>query len=391
MFKKFGLLLACICTICGARSQQIQASLDSSAYAAVITCGAGDDFYTTFGHSAIRICDSVLGLDLVYNYGTFDFDQPHFYWTFVCGNLDYCLSRTSYSNFLSEYVFEGREVVQQRLRLSNQELNNLFVLLETNYLPMYRYYRYDFFSDNCATRVRDIVSSSLSHRTLFVESDVENGMSYRQLLTAATGAPLAWWQFGIDLLLGVRCDHRCSNMEYMFSPVELMTQLDTTCMQEAGIPLADAPELLLSNQRTPQGRCMSPTLCFWLLFGVVFLLTIMERAKQWRMRWLDITLFVIVSLLSVALLFMWLGTSHYCTKWNLNILWASPLFIYFAIRLQKSKGWVVFCQLALLLVSVVMAIVGFPQQLNMSVIPISLMLAVRLVSGLLYNKDMRQR
>ena len=159
--KRLLLLTFSLLLLSSAHAQQLELRLDSTAYAAVLTCGPGDDFYTTFGHSAIRICDSASGLDIVYNYGTFDFNTSNFYWKFACGNLQYCLSRTSFSHFMQEYIHEGRAVCQQRLKLSNQELNNLFVALENNYLPQFRYYTYDFFRDNCATRVRDMVNYSL--------------------------------------------------------------------------------------------------------------------------------------------------------------------------------------------------------------------------------------
>ena len=109
---------------------EAQMPLSETATASVITCGPGDDFYTTFGHSALRITDSAQGIDVVYNYGTFDFDTPHFYWKFMRGKLDYCLSRTSFGNFMVEYVSEGREVREQRLNFSQQEVNNLYLLLE---------------------------------------------------------------------------------------------------------------------------------------------------------------------------------------------------------------------------------------------------------------------
>ena len=96
-------------------SSHAQSPLSDSACAAyVLTCGPGDDFYTTFGHSAIRICDSARGIDLVYNYGTFDFNTPHFYWKFMRGQLDYQLGRCPFQQFLAEYASEGRSVSQQR-------------------------------------------------------------------------------------------------------------------------------------------------------------------------------------------------------------------------------------------------------------------------------------
>ena len=134
-----------------------QMPLSETATASVLTCGPGDDFYTTFGHSAIRICDTAQGLDLVYNYGTFDFNTPHFYWKFMRGQLNYMLGRSSFEAFMEEYIYYGRAVWEQRLNFTPREVNNLYLLLEQNYLPEYRHYRYDFFRDNCATRVRDMV------------------------------------------------------------------------------------------------------------------------------------------------------------------------------------------------------------------------------------------
>ncbi|MBR4772955.1 MAG: DUF4105 domain-containing protein, partial [Bacteroidales bacterium] len=158
--------------------------LSPTATASVITCGPGNDFYTTFGHSALRITDTANGIDLVYNYGTFDFDTPHFYWTFAKGKLDYCLARSSFDHFLAVYSYERRYMYEQRLNLTPQELNNLFVMLEWNYLPENRYYRYDLLLDNCATRVRDMVDAAAGKRTIGFDDWEDH--SYRYWLHDAT-------------------------------------------------------------------------------------------------------------------------------------------------------------------------------------------------------------
>ena len=380
------LLLICVAAVllwspCRAQDT-IDARLSDSAFASILTCGAGDEFYTTFGHSAIRVCDPATGLDLVYNYGTFDFDIPHFYWTFARGKLNYCLSRTSFDNFMAEYAFEGRAVWEQRLRLSQQELNNLLLMLETNYLPEYRYYMYDFFRDNCATRVRDMVRDCLCHRTLSPECIADTNLSYRNLLYRSTEGTLLWWRLGIDMVLGVRCDKRCSNYEYMFSPLEMMHQFDTLTVSDTGEPLAEPTTVLLSETRSPLARSVSPTLLFWALFVVVVFLSIMEWSKLWNLQWLDRTVYIVVGLLSLVALFLWFCTDHYCTKVNLNILWLSPLFLYFAINPRRSCRWAVCLQLIMLAASVAMTIGPLPQQLNTAVIPIALMLSVRLISNL---------
>ena len=356
--------------------------LSDSAFASILTCGAGNEFYTSFGHSAIRVCDPATELDLVYNYGTFDFDIPHFYWTFARGKLNYCLSRTTFGNFMAEYDFEGRAVWEQRLRLTPQELNNLFVMLETNYLPEYRYYMYDFFRDNCATRVRDMVGGCLCHRTLSPECTADTNLTYRNLLYRSTEESLLWWRLGIDMVLGVRCDKRCSNYEYMFSPLEMMQQFDTLTVSDTGEPLAEPATVLLSETRSPLSRSVSPTLLFSVVFLVVLCLTIMEWYKVWNLQWFDRTVYIIVGLLSLVALFLWFCTDHYCTKVNLNILWLSPLFLYFAINPRRSCRYAIYLQLLMLVATIAMTIVPLPQQMNIAVRPIALMLAVRLISNL---------
>ena len=191
--------------------------LSETARASIITCGPGDDFYTTFGHTALRIEDTAQGIDLVYNYGTFDFDTPHFYWKFMRGRLDYRLGRSSFAEFMAEYRYYGRAVWEQGLNYTPQEVSNLFLLLERNYLPEYRYYRYDFFRDNCATRPRDMVYLACGKQE--VESGkwkVESGMSYRDYLHSAMRGKLEWWAMGVDLLLGLPADHNCTADEAMF-------------------------------------------------------------------------------------------------------------------------------------------------------------------------------
>lgn len=356
--------------------------LSDSAFASILTCGPGDEFYTSFGHSAIRVCDSSQNIDIVYNYGTFDFDTPHFYWTFARGHLNYRLSCTHFPSFLYEYGYEGRAVWEQRLRLTPQEVNNLFIMLENNHLPEYRYYAYDFFRDNCATRVRDMVGNALCHRTLSPASVTDTNLSYRSHLYRSTQGSLLWWRLAVDMALGLPCDHRCSNYEYMFSPMAMMRQFDTLCVSDTHRPLAEPAQLILQATRTPAARCLSPTLLFWALFFALLCLTLIGWKKGWQLKWLDITLFTIPFIASLLVIFLWFFSSHYCTKLNFNILWASPLFLYFAIRLRRSHPWVIGIQLLMLFAAMVMTLGPLPQQLNSALLPISLILTLRLLANL---------
>lgn len=379
MKKLLYILLAAILLAPTTHASTSAQTLSDSAYASILTCGEGNEYYLSWGHSAIRICDSVKGIDVVYNYGTFDFDTPHFYWKFSCGILDYCLSRQSFENFMWEYIYEGRAVWEQRLRLTHQELCNLFIMLEQNHLPEYRYYKYDFFRDNCATRVRDMVANCLVHRTLSPEITDSQALTYRDYLYLPTEKNKLWWRFGVDIVLGLRCDHRCSNYEAMFSPIEMMQRFDTLTVSDTHQPIADPAVPLLEETRTPLPDSFSPTLCFYILLAVVLILTFLQLKFEWKMKWLDILLFSVTSLTSLMILFLWFLTAHYCTKYNLNILWASPLFFYFTIRLHKSNRWVIWTQILMLLATVAITFIGMPQTLNIAVCPIALTLLVRLL------------
>lgn len=387
-----GLLLLLLSSYLLVLNLQAQ-TLSDSAYASVLTCGPGNELYEAFGHSALRICDPATGLDLVYNYGTFDFDTPHFYWTFARGHLNYCLSRTTFSNFLWEYAWEGRAVWEQPLLLSHQELSNLYLMMETNYLPEYRYYLYDFFRDNCATRVRDMVEACLNHRTFTPETTADTNLSYRNILYVHTEEGLLWWRFVIDLALGARCDHRCSNREYMFSPVDMMQQFDTLTVDNSRStlstlrsPLAAPARQLLAETRDPLPRSPHPTLIMWLAFIVVLCLTLLEWRKGWRLVWMDRVLYIVMALLSLLVLFLWFGSDHYCTKLNWNLLWLSPLFGYLAVRPHRSNRWLIGLQLVLLLAALLLSSGLLPappfQQLNSAVFPLALLLALRLISNL---------
>lgn len=348
--------------------------LSAGATASVITCGPGDDFYLAFGHSAIRITDTANGIDYAYNYGTFDFDTPHFYWNFARGMLDYCLSRTPFDRFTATYAFEGRAMWEQRLELTQQEVNNLFLMLEWNYMPENRYYRYDFFRDNCATRVRDMVESACGKRR--VDCGEWESESYRDMVHRSTaGGCLEWWTLGVDLLLGLPADHRVDSREAMFHPLA-MQQLYATA-QRGGEPLTAESRTLLEDHREPLRRSFPPVAAFALLLTAVAVMTVGAGRfgiPKGVLRWTDRILFGVAGVAGLFLCFMWFGTDHWCTQWNLNLLWLSPLLVLIAIRLERSPRWALWLQEGCFAVAAVWVLwCG----LSVAIIPIILTLALR--------------
>ncbi len=123
----------------------------------LLTCAPGEELYSTFGHTALRVIDSVAGSDIVYNYGTFDFDDPNFYMKFIRGKLDYFLSVNQFPDFMYEYQYFQRSVWEQEINLSCSEKQQLMSALALNMQGDNRKYKYDFIYDNCTTRVRDLI------------------------------------------------------------------------------------------------------------------------------------------------------------------------------------------------------------------------------------------
>lgn len=385
---KYFLSIACAClvfsfhfsTFNSLRAQQMP--LSETAWASVLTCGPGNDLYTSFGHSALRICDTANGLDIVYNYGTFNFGTPHFYWKFAQGRLDYCLSRSRMDHFFIENGLEGRSMSEQHLNLSHQEVCNLFVMLEWNYMPENRYYRYDFFRDNCATRVRDMVSHAVGcdtvlHRSVKTET-------YRHLLASALRDTMEWWRLGMDCLLGLAADHRCTSVERMFKPCEMEAELAEATVGADQRHVVGAPVPLQPSSRVNMHRSFPPVIVFGLLFLLLAGLTYVEWKKRKNLLAVfDRIIFVIAGLIGLFLLFMWFGSAYYCTKWNLNVLWASPLLILIAVRMHKSPCWALWLQEAMFAAALVWVLVC---GLSSALIPIILIFALRVAMLLLTNR-----
>ena len=163
----------------------------------------------------------------------------------------------------------------------------------------------------------------------------------------------------------------------MFLPIVMRDIYAGTYPKGTDGPIVDESVQLLPEKRAPLSRSFPPVVVFAIVFVAVALLT----WKQKMPRWVDRTLFILAGLLGLALLFMWFGTDHYCTEWNLNILWASPLLILIAIRLERSPKWALWLQEGCFAVAAVWVVwCG----LSMALLPLMLTLALR-VGVLLKN------
>ena len=182
----------------------------------LLTQDPGEELYAFFGHTAIRITDDSLGIDQVYNYGTFDFSTKNFYLRFIKGDLDYCLSIDYYGYFVDFSKETNRTITEQVLDLSYEEKVNLLTALETCYNTPARYYRYDFLKNNCATKIRDIIEDATAKRIDFDKANY-SGMTFRQLLRPYISSNY-WLNLGMNLVMGSATDEAAKPEDYMFLP-----------------------------------------------------------------------------------------------------------------------------------------------------------------------------
>lgn len=347
----------------------------------LLTCAAGEELYYAFGHSAFRVQDAVLGIDVVYNYGTFDFTRPNFYLNFVKGQLLYSLSRSPFEDFLWTYEQEKRWVREQVLALTLAEKNQLFSFFETNYLPQNRDYLYDPLFNNCASITRDILKSQFGDAMVFHDSHLEQRYTFRQLIRQYI-PPNTWAGFGIDVLFGAVVDRKATVQEYMFLPYYAMRQIRNTT--KAGKPLLQEERVILEYEehRNSSFFLLSPLfVSSWLLL-FIGIITYRNLKRGTQSRWLDFGLFLIPGLVGLGLLLLWWATDHVVTVTNFDVLWAFPLnlIVAFVVGFQpKPPQWLRYYLKALLglLGLLVLLWITEVQQFSPVLVPLLLTLALR--------------
>lgn len=322
----------------------------------LLTCGAGDDLYTAFGHSAVRIKNLKSGKDLVYNYGMFNYSDPNFYGKFTLGKLDYFIGKSTYSDFLSEYQYDKRSVKEQVLALTNEQTNSINSYLENNILPQNKYYKYDFIHDNCATRIRDMFESVLGVNFRWGDVLGAKKVSYRGIINEyLINEP--WARLGINILLGSNIDSLMTNKSSMFLPDFLYQNMNTAKIANKSIVGKDSTIL----EGAPRENI--PNMPLYVNIGVLILTILLFNIKALtpvRQIWIRLIL-IITGLLGFLILFMWLLTDHQACDNNYNILWALPTNFLLAFLNFKNKNWVKLYALAaisLLMVALIISIIG---------------------------------
>jgi hypothetical protein len=345
----------------------------------LLTCSPGEELYSTFGHSALRVQDISTGLDIIYNYGTFEFNED-FYVKFVKGRLRYFVSVENFADFKNQYQYESRSIQEQKLQITCSEKQQLFSALQTNAKEENKYYQYDFLFDNCSTRLRDIVANNTKSKVIFNNILPNHIPTFRNLLyTYLDNGAQHWSKFGIDLLLGSRIDRKATTEQAMFLPDYLSKGFDKATVDQ--MPLVTPPVTILNMPSPLKGSSLfQPKFVFSALLLLIIILSFIPNKKIRKfVEVFDFLFFFFIGLAGCLMLFMWFGTDHALTRDNFNLLWALPTHALAAFFLWKESKWMNYYLLASI-ISGSFLLVGWiflPQELNLAVIPIILLILLR--------------
>ena len=380
--KKYVFFFSFLC--CFIINSTAQNKLSDKATVSVVTCGPGSELFTAFGHSAFRVYDPLTGFDKIYNYGTFDFNAPNFYLNFAKGKLTYFLSTTRFNYFLQVYRYENRWVKTQELNLTPNEVQAIFNFLEQNAKPENRDYQYDFFYDNCSTKIEEVLTAVLKDKITFSNQHITTQKSHRDLIADYTKANYKWGKFGIDLALGSVIDDKATKDDYKFLPDYIFQAFNNASIQKNDHqePLVKKTTTIL-NENTSKKTTpfFQPLIVFLLLSIGILFITIKNYKNQSRTKYLDFLLFFSTGIIGIVVLLLWFATSHTATYKNLNFLWAFAPNSIIAFYFLKSKipTWLQFYILFLLLLLLGMGIAWISkiQVFNSALLPFILALAVR--------------
>jgi hypothetical protein len=349
-----------------------QANSDScSMEISLLTCAPGADLYSIFGHTAIRIRDVKRGMDIVYNYGTFDDTDPLFYVHFTKGIMNYSLSAETYEEFMMEYEYEHRPVMGQVLNLSCAEKDQLYEALRKNTLEENRFYQYHFHTDNCTTRAARIIETNTKDSLWYENILPKPGPSYRDMIHEYLDPQHQHWsKFGIDMLLGSNLDIKPSNIQAIhFLPAYLFRGMDHAIEGNKRLVVEKQRLLSFPESKIPNNP-FTPAVAFTILLLLSIVFYFLKNKKALLI--FDISFFSLMGLFGLLIAALWLGRVDDVCRNNINILWALPTHLVAVFFIRKKTSWIKYYFLfSAILASVLL--IGFPwwpQRMNAAVLPI---------------------
>lgn len=297
--------------------------LSKNAKISVITCGLGNETYSYFGHTAIRVTDSINNIDIVYNYGNFDFRTPNFVAKFAKGDLQYFVGISSFPDFINEYSYEKRSVFEQELLISQDFKQKLFENLNKAAFSEERFYTYKFIDRNCTSMVVDVINKSLNQTVIIKKEDCDK--TYRRILFPYFNGHF-YDQLGTSIIFGTKVDQSGTKI---FLPFELKNSLEKTTFSK---------HLLVSKSKTLLNfKKETPTSWWNNIFTYIALLVFIILMKN---KIIDKIYLLVLSLIGVFFVAMGFYSLHQELAMNYNILLFSPfLLILILFSFLKNKKW----------------------------------------------------
>jgi hypothetical protein len=294
----------------------------------VVTMQPGEEYWSRFGHDAILVddrADDPTSTPLLYNYGYFDFDQPGFLLHFAQGYMSYMLAAVPLQDDLAGYAHDGRGVSLQWLDFTPEQATRLQRYLRWNALPEHATYRYDYFTQDCATKVRDALDAALDGQLRAQLTAPSQGLTYRSE-AVRLGAPLPWLGLSMHFALGPYADRPLSRWDEAFIPMRLQASLRLV-HTTTGTPLV-TQEFVLVPQRLPPALTDVPRWRVWFLLtglAIAVLVIVGTRYAPRTTAAFAGLFWLICGVLGLGLAVLWGFTEHVAIWGNENLLLTSPL------------------------------------------------------------------
>jgi hypothetical protein len=348
----------------------------------VLTCTPGDEIYSIFGHTAIRVYNPNTKVDAVVNYGLFDFNQESFVYRFVKGETDYMCGVENFGSFLYSYAWRGSGVKATVLDLTDAEKERIIRVLTNDLKPQNREYRYNFAFNNCATKIRDIVNFAYSGK---YESLLPSEYTFRQIIGKyAENYP--WFMFSFDVCLGGK-DYNTlmTPEEVQFLPEHLDVALNNSLINRDGEetrPNTRQEVILTPAEKTIESTFFTPIVVACILLALSIINLALGNKCRIASNIYSGTLLFTFTLVGLLITFLIFFSEHPFTTWNMNILIFNPLLVIpFVGLMVKNKGVVfkiVNAALVLLAVLFVLYAVIFWNFTNKAFIILALTLIIEL-------------
>ena len=386
MRKTFLLLLIFMTGVFSVHSQSF--GFSDSTKISLITCEPGKVLYAKFGHTAIRIQDDK-GLDLVFNYGVFDFKTKGFYWKFLRGHTDYVLAVYPFAYFVQDYIMRNSSVWEQVLNLNKEEKDKLIELLTINYQPENRMYRYNFVYDNCSTRPYDIISKSIQG-VVKIDENREIISGREMINNYIEDSP--WAMVGINLIFGLESDKKMLTHTQTFLPEYLQDILQTATFfnlddNQAEVLIVHEVNKLVDaypEEKQAISWLFHPSTIMILLLLIGFMLILFYRDMDHiSHKIFDTFLFLLIGIGGTIIFFLMFFSEHPFVGRNLNILWMNPINLVLAAFVWiKSTRKTFFFYNIFYLISIIIsyiAIAFFTHSAILEIIPLQALVLLRIL------------